>query len=447
MLRFLLRILLFLLGRGRPGGAVAPWWQEYQERLRLGRLQRRAQSAAYWGVPEKEIPLFAEEAAKIQVPRHLADWQDRWEYEKEQRRLLRQRLREKRRSFDRKAFGEELWGVRAPQRQAACDPARLVPLGLPVLRNERELADWLGIPLSRLRWFTHDRPAETVWHYVRHVVPRRAGGERVLLAPKRQLKALQRKVLHELLARLPLHEAAHGFRRGRSPATNAAAHVGRRCVVNLDLQDFFPSITFPRVRGLFVSLGYPFSVASALALLCTERDRQAFEHEGTCYYVSVGPRCLVQGAPTSPTLANLVARRLDRRLAGLARKHGFTYTRYADDLTFSGDDQGTALRILDAAQRIVGDEHFAVNRTKTRLFRQSSRQVVTGLVVNTTVGVPRRLRRQLRAILHNAQRTGLEAQNRAGRQDFAGYVRGLVGYVHAANARQASRLREALRSL
>src|SRR5262249_3086559 len=160
---------------------------------------------------------------------------------------------------------------------------------------------------------------------------------------------------------------------------------------------------FPRVRGLFLALGYPYAVAAALALLCTEYDREPFEREGgERYYVSVGPRHLVQGAPTSPALANLVAWRLDRRLAGLAAKYGFTYPRYADDLTFSGDDVEALGRLRVSAQRIIAAEHFTTNTTKTRIARRSSRQTVTGLVVNERVATPRRLRRQLRAILHNA---------------------------------------------
>ena len=142
-----------------------------------------------------------------------------------------------------------------------------------------------------------------------------------------------------------------------------------------------------------------------------------------------------------------VARRLDRRLAGLAAGHGFSYTRYADDLTFSGDDLSTALRILDVAQRIIGDEGFAVNTGKTRLFRRSGKQVVTGLVVNDQVSTPRRLRRRLRAILHNAEQTGLDAQNRGGHANFRAYLAGLIGHIEAAQPRHAERLKDRLRRL
>jgi RNA-directed DNA polymerase len=265
-----------------------------------------------------------------------------------------------------------------------------------LLQSEEEVADWLDIDLSRLRWFTHDQPVERVWHYVRRTIPKRSGGERVILAPKCELKALQRN-------------------------------------------------TFARVRGVFQKMGYPFVVSATLALLCTERDREEFGQGRDRYYVSLGPRHTVQGAPTSPAIANRVAYRLDRRLEGLAGKHEFAYTRYADDLTFSGDDYDSALRILDAAQRIIGEEDFQVNPEKTRLQRRKGRQVVTGLVVNDQVSTPRQLRKLLRAILHNAELHGLESQNRAQHPDFYSYLAGLIGHVHAANPQQAEQLLQTLR--
>src|SRR5262249_35728921 len=195
----------------------------------------------------------------------------------------------------------------------------------------------------------------------------------------------------------------------------------------------------------FLALAYPYTVAAALALLCTEYDREPFERaEGERYYVSVGPRHLVQGAPTSPALANLVAWRLDRRLSGLAAKYGYTYTRYADDLTFSGDDMAALGRLRVRAQHIIAAEQFVVNAAKTRIAHRSSRQIVTGLVVNEKVTTPRRLRRQIRAILHNAQIGGLEAQNRAGRASFRAHIQGPIAFGHAAHPQHAVPLRQSL---
>lgn len=349
---------------------------------------------------------------------------------------------------DRAYFGEETWGVSARQRTAEIATARLTRFDLPVISTEGELAAWLGIPLTRLRWYTHDRPAERTWHYLRYAVPKRGGqGERIILAPKRELKTLQRKVLDGLVARVPVASTTHGFVAGRSTLTNAREHAGKGVVLKLDLKDFFPSVTFARVRGLFIALGYSYAVASTLALLCTEYDRQPFERDGERYFISVGPRHLVQGAPSSPALANLVAWRLDRRLAGLAAKRGFAFTRYADDLTFSGEDAEAAVRLGAVAQRIIADEQFAVNTTKTHLLRHGGRQTVTGLVVNERPATPRELRRRLRAILHNAARDGLDAQNRDGRANYAAYLQGMIAYVGSANPSHGEILRHEFRRL
>ncbi len=347
-------------------------------------------------------------------------------------------------SEDRTDFGAELWGVSSRQRSAGMDAERLRRFHLPLLASEKDVADWLGIPLRRLRWYTFDRAADTIWHYTRRVVPKRSGGERVLLAPKRDLKVLQRKVLDGVIAQVPVAPSVHGFVRGRSIVTNARQHAGKQVVLTLDLKDFFPSVTYPRVRGQFIALGYSFAVASALALLCTEYDREEFAREGKRYFISIGPRHLVQGAPTSPALANLVAWKLDKRLGGLAAKRGFIYTRYADDLTFSGDDVEGVQRLRVVASRIIYDEHFTPNKAKTRVARQSARQIVTGLVVNDAPATPRRLRRRLRAILHNARQGGLAGQNRDKRPAFRSYLEGMIAFVHSVNPRHAAPLRAQL---
>jgi RNA-directed DNA polymerase len=280
-------------------------------------------------------------------PKTIAEWRiswqpndirwrskaDQWREQRQQERELRRRARIRR---DRRYFGEQLWGASSQQRKAITDVEKLRQSNLPEFRSEWELAEWLDINLHRLRWFTHDKPADTVWHYVRYTIPKSNGGKRTILAPKPELKAIQRKILSALLERTTVSPMAHGFVKERSIITNAKQHVGREYVLRLDLKDFFPSITFKRVRGMFISLGYSFAVASVLALLCTEYHREPFDRDGTIYHVSIGKRHLVQGAPTSPSLSNLIAYHLDYRLHGLATKRNFTYTRYADDLIFFG---------------------------------------------------------------------------------------------------------------
>lgn len=370
-----------------------------------------------------------------------------WQRNRYNKNLQREQQRQQRKQQDRTCFGEELRGVSKRHRAATIDEEKLARFSLPVLRTEYDLAELLGISRSRLRWFTHDKPADTVCHYACYTIPKRSGGERPIMAPLPELKALQRTILRDILARIPPSNQAHGFVMQRSIVTNAQPHTGKQIVLNLDLKDFFPSITFARVRGWFISIGYPFSVASTLALLCTEHPREPFDHDGTRYYVSTGPRCLVQGAPTSPALANLIAWRLDRRLNGLARKHGFDYTRYADDLTFSGNDITTAMHIRRTAKHIIEDEDFVLHPDKTRVVRRSSRQVVTGVIVNDRVNTPRWFRRRVRAILHNSRTTGLDAQNRINHPAFRACMHGFVGLITMSNPQQGRQLQQTLRAV
>jgi retron-type reverse transcriptase len=170
----------------------------------------------------------------------------------------------------------------------------------------------------------------------------------------------------------------------------------------------------------------------------TEAPRQPVEADGKLYHVPVGPRVCVQGAPTSPGLCNAVLRRMDYRLAGLARKHGFAYTRYADDLTFSGDDPAKIKLLVTIASRLVREEGMSVNADKTRVMRRGRRQRVTGVVVNDRAGLSRKERRQLRAAIHQLPRDGTADPAR---------VRQLVGklaYLHMLNPAQAAPLQAAL---
>ena len=225
----------------------------------------------------------------------------------------------------------------------------------------------------------------------------------------RALKVAQRWILREIVEHLPVHGAAHGFLAGRSIVTNAREHLGSKLLLQVDLKNFFPTITYRRVRGLFRKAGYREQVATLLALLCTESPREVVELEGTTYYVALGPRCLPQGAPTSPALTNTICLRLDRRLAGLARKLGWRYTRYADDLTFSLSMKHKGKpglgKLLGGIKAIASDEGFQVNQSKTHVSRPGNRQKVCGLIVNGEAAprVPRPLRRQLRAALHNLE--------------------------------------------
>jgi hypothetical protein len=268
--------------------------------------------------------------------------------------------------------------------------------------NVEELARRLRVGAEELRAM---QPA-----YREFSIPKRAGGTRKIAAPDDKLKSVQRRILRRLLARLKRHPAAMGFERGRSIVTNARPHADKAVVVRMDLKDFFPATTAKRVRDYFRKIGWSREASELLVKLCT-RDGG-----------------LPQGAPTSPALSNLVNYRLDARLAGLAKKFGATYTRYADDLTFSfasgkpiartaisprtgekmtlsapSDAAATIHAVIARTRHIVGKEGYELHmKKKLHIRRRHQRQVVTGLVVNDgPPRLPRATRRWLRAVEHH----------------------------------------------
>ncbi len=250
-------------------------------------------------------------------------------------------------------------GQRPRVRRLILRPARMLPrpLGLeqcplPSAAHHQELAAWLGLESDRLIWLTgeaqawreSDRPHHPpASHYRYRLQPKRLGGLRLLEIPKADLKRAQRRVLEDLLRHVPAHEAAHGFVRGRSVATHADAHVGQHVVIAFDLRDFFASVRASRVHALWRTLGYPEGTARTLTALCTTRTKaavvQRLREDGGRDWMGakrLASPHLPQGAPTAPALANLCAFRLDLRLEGLAWVFGARYSRYADDLVFSG---------------------------------------------------------------------------------------------------------------
>ncbi|MEO0557870.1 MAG: reverse transcriptase domain-containing protein, partial [Bacteroidota bacterium] len=249
-------------------------------------------------------------------------------------------------------------GVSGGLNHTDANSERLGENNLPVFHTALELAQAMAIELAELRFLTFTRRVSRVSHYRRFQMPKKRGGVRHISAPMPRLKRAQRWVLDELLSGIPLHDAAHGFVPERSIATNAAPHVGADVVVNMDLQDFFPTVTYRRVKGLWRALGYGQQVATILALLCTEPAIDETRLDGETFFVARGERVLPQGAPTSPALTNVLCRRLDARMQGMADHFGFAYTRYADDLTFSGSDDVLAAlpKLLWASAQIVADE-------------------------------------------------------------------------------------------
>lgn len=275
---------------------------------------------------------------------------------------------------------------------------------------------WFADPRGLERRVAGD---EALRHYRYAWVAKTSGGRRLLEIPKPRMKALARRILHSLLDRVPTHDAAHGFRPGRSARTHAANHTGGAIVVRVDLADFFLSVRAAQVRAIFAAMGYPSEVAWILTCLTTNiapvtpQSAQADASNAVIQSLRrtemlARTRHLPQGSPTSPALANLAAYGLDVRLSAAATAASARYTRYADDLVFSGDAvfARRAARFVALVERIAIDEGFSVNRSKTRLMHRGHRQAVTGMVVNERPTIGRRETKLLEAILFNCLRHG-----------------------------------------
>lgn len=356
------------------------------------------------------------------------------------------RLREVALPLDKKASwdstGWQKGVIRQPLTRHKQGQRVLQRLGLPKIGSIAELRELLGIRSAKQLGYFLLASDHGDGPYTKFTIPKRDGSDRDICAPKAQLRWVQRQILDKILDQVPPHSAAHGFIAGRSIVTNAALHKNAAVLLKFDLTDFFPTIHYFRVVGLFASLGYyvedgRFSandnsrqIAATLARLCCYTPDPKLWSRGV----------LPQGAPTSPAISNLVCRRLDARLEGLAKKNGGVYSRYADDLTFSFQADAVDLgRFRWWVDQVCHQEGFFVKQSKFRIIRASQRQTVTGIVVNDTLHIPREQRRRFRAILHNCLTHGIDSQAR-GRKDFEGYLRGFASYVYMVHPEEGENL-------
>ncbi len=327
---------------------------------------------------------------------------------------------------------------------------------IPQIETTGDLAAWLQVTPNELLWFAdlralgYKQASQQLRHYHYRVLSKEFGSVRLIEAPKPRLKEMQRRILTGILDCIPAHAAAHGFVPGRSIRTFAAPHVNRPVVVRMDLQDFFPSFPGVRIQSFFRTAGYPEAVADLLGGICTnaaprdvwasvDADRAKVWEAWKLY---ARPH-LPQGAPTSPALANICSYRMDCRLAGLADSAGAVYTRYADDLAFSGDDEFArrAERFSAHAAAVVIEEGFQVHHRKTRIMRRGVRQYLAGLVTNQRVNVARREFDLLKATLHNCVRFGPGSQNRQDHPQFRAHLEGRVAFLESVNPEKGLKLR------
>jgi hypothetical protein len=350
------------------------------------------------------------------------------------------------------------------------EPQKMQPVAaalgwkLPAIESVGALEEWLGVSAGDLEWFsdlgglTHQGSPQ-LSHYSYRVLDK-GSGLRLIEAPKTRLKKLQRQILSQILERVPSHLTVHGFVKGRSIKSCIEHHTGQRVILRMDLQDFFPTFAARRIQTLFRTLGYPESVADRLGGISTTITPRGVWSKEVWSKARLEPviawqerqhardlYCrphLPQGSPTSPALANICFYRTDCRLDGLARACGATYTRYADDLAFSG---GTAFercveRFSIHVAAILLEEGFHVNHRKTRIMRQGVRQHLVGLVANRHPNIIRSDFDLLKATLTNCVRLGPESQNRAAHPQFRSHLEGRVSFVEAINAAKGMRLRK-----
>lgn len=259
----------------------------------------------------------------------------------------------------------------------------LVRSGLPVIFSFHHLCLLLGVTpryLSSVIFSSHS-------HYRVFQIPKRSGGSRDIVAPYATLLGCQRWILQNILCKSKIHNAAHGYVSGRSIVSNAEKHVKRENLLKIDLKDFFPSISIGRIIFYFTSLGYTPEIAFFLARICCLED------------------ALPQGAATSPTLSNIILRGMDHRLSRLSKKYGLSYSRYADDLAFSGKD--ITSQVIESIENIVNESGFVVNPIKKTLIKHGRRKILAGIDISSgRLRVPRDFRRQVRLEAHLAIKLG-----------------------------------------
>ncbi len=314
---------------------------------------------------------------------------------------------------------------------------------IPEITTLGDLADTLRLHPDDLGWLISRSPE----HYQhRWQVKPKSGRFRLIESPKVLLKFAQRQVLRKILHAIPPHEAARGFRPGHSVRDFVEPHTGKEILIRFDLEDFFPSITAARVLQIFLTTGYPESVARALTRMTTHAAPPSVLDEKSLAWPErrrLATPHLPQGAPTSPALANLCAFRLDCRLASLAKTVVADYTRYADDLLFSGgaDFARQARRFEVAVGAIILEEGFRPNHHKTRVLRQGQKQHAAGLVLNEKPNIDRREFDRLKAILTNCARHGPASQNRKNHPEFAAHLEGKLAWVRFIHRGKAEKLR------
>jgi retron-type reverse transcriptase len=305
---------------------------------------------------------------------------------------------------------------------------------------EEQIALAMGLSLSELQSLAY---TDSALHYNCFFIQKKSGFCRKIYEPSPNLKKAQKwifKVISNLYK--PLH-SVHGFCKGRSIVTNAQPHIGADIIINIDLQDFFPYISFDRVYRVFDRLchllNYSKNIATIFSLICTAIDLNSKSP-------NYQKRFLPQGFSTSPILSNFVCYNLDLFLIDAAKKYGFTYTRYADDLTFSSSKKSASqqTKFVREIELIIDRENFKINDRKTKILTKSVRQEVTGIVVNKKLNLAKEELKAFRATLYQIEREGLEGKTWGKTKDLMASLAGFANYVNMVNPSRGKKFLESI---
>ncbi|MCH5138168.1 retron St85 family RNA-directed DNA polymerase [Clostridiaceae bacterium UIB06] len=277
---------------------------------------------------------------------------------------------------------------------------------VPIIYDQIHLSRLLGFSEEYL-YGASNKPKKFYRYFE---IPKKSGGSRKIAEPLPNLKEIQRWILEEILYKFKVSEYSKAYIKGRSIRDNARFHRGQKMVLSMDITDYFNSIRFKRVYRFFYEIGYKAHVSVMLANLC------CLNHS------------LPQGASTSPALSNLITIKLDNRIAGFAKKNKIRYTRYADDMTFSGEfDCGMVIKFV---KRVLLEEGFSLNDVKTRVRYCYEKQEVTGIIVNEKLQAPISLRKKLRQDMYYIEKYGLNSHLSKTKNTKANYLKHLLGIAN-----------------
>lgn len=327
------------------------------------------------------------------------------------------------------------------------DVIKLKRQSLPIYNTVQELAKAMGISVGELRFLAFSRKNSKINHYKRFKVAKKSGGYRLISAPMPRLKRAQHFILERILNKVIVHPKAHGCVKGKSIVSNAIPHVNKAVVINQDLQNFFPSVTYKRIKGVFKALGYSEKIAVIFSLLCSEPKILDISLLGENYFAQRGDRFLPQGSPCSPAITNILCRKMDFRLEGLANKYGFTYSRYVDDITFSGSNEQFKhiTTILKYSGKIVRQENFKLHPEKLRVMKRNQKQEVTGIVVNEKININKKSLKRFRALLHQIEQEGVKGKTWNGGPNVLAEIDGFSNYIYQIDKIKGAKYKEQVR--